>query len=419
MPLIASSRARWTSEPTEVTSAAASERIAELLLEPAVALEVRLTNVQLERYAALETEPMLCVYWIREDGGNQYVRFEPLDETLATEGFRLDSLVPGGYRVAVELGAGVWTTHPVLALEEVSLAAGETRELVLALAEPPVAPERATLGGMISIPSFGGEEKVRLQLYFQPTQRWRNPDFEFSLADLQRVPGARPTWSFRVDNLPVGMYRVQLLPFLKVQMIELRPGGREDVEFVIPELAEVIVETVDGQTGERVPLDEFHYRRALVPGQKQIDRARADTVEPGRFRFWTVPGDVLVWPRGQDKLGYGGAGKEVELRPGFQSVRYELPLVYAMHFEFREGGVALPVGPQGMHVSKDIRAVDHEGRVTSDGLQTNMYVAVSAPGLYEISFERVTGDRFHPIPPRLIEVRAGETPEVIVELRRK
>ena len=44
---------------------------------------------------------------------------------------------------------------------------------------------------------------------------------------------------------------------------------------------------------------------------------------------------------------------------------------------------------------------------------------VSAPGVYEIKFEGLTKDRFHPIPPRLVAVRAGELAEVIVELRRK
>ena len=79
----------------------------------------------------------------------------------------------------------------------------------------------------------------------------------------------------------------------------------------------------------------------------------------------------------------------------------------------------LPTGPQGMHTTQDIRAVDHEGRVTDGGLQRDMVVEVSAPGVYEIDFERVTADRYHPIPPRRVNVRAGETTEVIVELRRK
>ena len=286
----------WSSTSVDVSQ---GER--ELLLEPAAAIDVRLTNVQLEHYAALDVVPMLCVYWIREDGGNSYVWFERLDETLRTDGLRLDSLVPGGYRVAVELGGGAWTEQPVLAREEVAVAAGETGELVLALDDAPAPPERATLGGVLSFPAptaGWAEETVRLQVYFQPTQRWRRPDFEFSLGDLQPVGGALPSWSFRLEDLPVGTYRVQLVPFLKVWMVDLQAGGREDLELVLPELAEVLVETVDGRTGERVPRDELWYRFAQpVPGQVQRDLARADTEEPGRFRFWAAPGTVRVWPK--------------------------------------------------------------------------------------------------------------------------
>ncbi len=407
----------WSSTSLDVSK---GER--ELLLEPAATLHVRLANVQLERYAALDVVPMLAVYWIREDGGNQYVHFERLDQTLESEGLRLDSLVPGGYRVAVELGGGSWTEPPVLALEEIELAAGESGELLLALDESPAPPERASLGGVVSFPDFGGEEEVRLQVYFQPTQSWRNPDFEFALGELTRVGGALPSWSFRVEDLPVGMYRVQLLPFLKVWMIDLTADGAEDLELVLPELAEVLVETVDGRTGERVPRDELWYReRDPVPGQLQRDLTKADTEEPGRFRFWAAPGAVTVWPKFPNgaEREYGGNGKELELVAGFQSVKFEFAPVHAMRFEFRADGTVLPTGPMGLLTSRDIRAVDHEGRVTDGGLQRDMIVEVSAAGLYEIRFDGIDKDRYHPIPPRLVDVRAGETADVIVELRGK
>ena len=91
-----------------------------------------------------------------------------------------------------------------------------------------------------------------------------------------------------------------------------------------------------------------------------------------------------------------------------------------MRFEFRDDGAALPRDDQvGVHVSRDIRAIGHKGRVTGDGMQTTMHVDVSAPGLYEISFKSVGGDRYHPIPPRRVEIRGGETTVMIVDLLRK
>ena len=110
---------------------------------------------------------------------------------------------------------------------------------------------------------------------------------------------------------------------------------------------------------------------------------------------------------------------DIELVPGLQSVKFEFAPVYAMLFEVREDGTALPTGHQGFLTTRDIRAVNHEGRVTDGGLKRDMRVEVSESGIYEIKFEGVTGDSFHPIPPRLVNMRAGEPANVLVELHRK
>ena len=240
---------------------------------------------------------------------------------------------------------------------------------------------------------------------------------------MERVGGALPTWSFRVDDLPVGPYRVQLLPFLKVMMIDLPASGRDDVELVVPELAEGIVETIDALTGERVPLEAFYYRRKEpIPQQVQNDWARAHTEEPGRFRFWTAPGAVAVWPRFQEKLGYGRTWLDLDLVPGPQSVHFKLNPVHAIRIEFLDGGTEIDRFDEiwgEMQRKENFRAVDHEGKLTDLSLMKEQLVQVNMPGSYEISFEGVGADRFLPIPPRRVEVLPGETTEVVVELRRK
>ena len=389
-----------------------------ILLGPGAELDLRLSNVQLELYAAFEQEVWLNVWQVWPEGGRSVVQTRRLDERLEQEGLRIEGIEPGDLLVEVKLG-GVFSAEdvPVLGGEKLTLGPGEARELVLALAEPPVPPERATLAGVVSIPTFGGEEKVRLQVYSQDSSH-RSPEVELTLAELEPVGGARPTWSFRVEDLEVGLYRVQLLPFVKAVMIELPAEGCEDVELIVPELAEVQVETVDGRTGERVPLEEFYYRHLEPPpGLERNDWARADTEEPGRFRFWTVPGAVSIYPRSQDERGYGLRWEEHRLVPGFQSLRFELPPLHGMHFEFREDGSTLPVGDPGMFVTKNIRAVGHDGRVTGDGLQTDRIVEVSAPGVYELHFDGIDTERYHPLPPRQVEVREGEVVKVIVDLR--
>ena len=394
----------------------------ELLLTPSAGMNIQLANAAPERYAELETDAMLCVYWIREDDGNQYVHFERLHEGLEAGGLRLENLEPGGYRLAFELGGGSWTQQPVLARDEILLTAGEMREVVLTLDDPPEPPERASLGGVISFPEFSASEQVLLQLYFQPTQRWMKPDFELRLAELERLGGTLPAWSFRVEDLPVGMYRVQLMPLLKAWMIELAPEGVEDLELVVPELAEVRVETVNGRTGERDPRGELYFRyRDPAAGQQQRDLASAEMEEPGLFRFWSAPGGVRIWPKFPNgaEREFGGNGMDLDLVSGRQFVKFELAPPYALRFEFREDGTTLPTGPRGMRTTEDLRAIDHEGRVVDGGLQRDMIVEVSAPGLYEIDFDRATGDEYHPLQPPRVEVRAGEMQDVVVELRRK
>ncbi len=389
----------------------------ELLLKPGSAIDVRLTNVQLERYRALETKPMLCVQF----------HFEPLDETLATEGLRLHGLKPGVYAVTVELDGGSWAKRPVLAREEVSLAAGETRELVLALTDPPAPPDRVTVGGVVSLPAFDGVEDVRLQLY-PANWGYGVSIVELSLADMVRAGGALPTWVFQLEDVPVGTCQIRLLPFLKSWMIDVPDGGREDVELVIPELAEVLVETVDARTGERIPLEKLRYvYEQDLPGR--VHNIWSDQIwtgfdgEPGLFRVWMAPGAgyVTTWDI-PSELGYAGLRKDLELVPGLQSVRLELVPPCLIHFEILVDGAAPRVSDEiweWVHYGtlKYVRAVDHTGH--SRGRVGKQLTEVSAPGIYEISFEGLTKDLFHPIPLRRVDVRAGETTEVIVQLHRK
>ena len=118
-----------------------------------------------------------------------------------------------------------------------------------------------------------------------------------------------------------------------------------------------------------------------------------------------------------DELGYSPGGVDLELVPGFQSVRVELVNPFTFRIEFRVDGAALPYDDEiywGLH--EGIRAVGHAGQ---SSYVLHKVARVTAPGAYEISFEGVGADRFLPIPPQRVEVLEEGTPDVIVELRRK
>lgn len=324
----------------------------------------------------------------------------------------------------VEL-TGSWRRKPVeLGRETISIPAGEAREMLLVVLDPPEPRARATLAGVVSFPNFGGEESVRLEFYGSD-YLYEDPDLELSLSELEPVAAELPTWSFRLEDFPAGRYQVRMLPFLKSWMIDLPECGREDVELVIPELAEVLVETVDARTGERVPLESMAYKTLeVLPGQVTHGGSRPWLSvefegEPGRFRLWTAPATMALTPRSSSNgVDYVPRLEEFELTPGLQSMRLELTVACILRFEFRVDGAALPHEDAVFHgLSRGIRAVGHDGRVR--GMYPYSLLQASAPGLYEIHFDGVGSDRFLPIPPRRIDVRAGETTEVIVDLQRK
>ena len=98
-----------------------------------------------------------------------------------------------------------------------------------------------TLDGVLAFPAFGGEKDVRLKLFHAD---WSSggSGAELALADMEFAGGAHGGWAFRFEDVPVGTCQLHVDPLLKGWMIEVPSGGREDVELVIPELAEVFVD---------------------------------------------------------------------------------------------------------------------------------------------------------------------------------
>ncbi|MEM7164164.1 MAG: hypothetical protein AAF581_01795 [Planctomycetota bacterium] len=405
-----------------------SEASREVLLRPAGALDLQLTNLDLDLYAASEARAFLWLDRLGPNGNLARAWHQRLDDTAESDGLWFERLEAGEYTVLVKLDAGSWEKAPVLVREKFSIVAGETSELKLELADPPAPPVFTTVSGLLSFPILGGPhfdaEQVRLHFYYQ-TSSFRDPYRELALVDMRRVEGAAlPTWSFHLEDLPPGRYQAELLPFLAAWIVEVPVDGRSDVELVLPELAEVLVETVDTRTGARVPIEQLHFRGTERPPDLLFNNwQKIDADETGRFRFWTPPGKTSLWPRYIPKgLDYSMQSMEAELVPGPQSVRFGLNQLYAIRIEFRDGGVALDQADEiwgEMQRAENFRAIGHDGEVTNISVKATQLIEVSAPGVYEISFEGVGTDRFEQIQPQRVEVSPRETAEVIVELRRK
>ncbi len=399
----------------------------EVLLSRAATLELRTTNVQLARYAELGKEARIHVTRPEPHEGAGRVWEGALLDSHATDGVRLEGLEPGDYLVTVELGS--WSERrPVLVRERLALEAREERSVLLSLADPPEPPVLTTLRGVLSLQDpaeHWGVAQVELRLY-AADHRYGDADFTLGLADMERVGGALPTWAFRLEDVPSGVYQAQLVPYLMNWKVEVPREGAADLELVVPKLAEAVIETVDARTGERIPLDTLRYfDRQELPDRVHFSWSSLDRFfvhaeeEPGLFRLWMPPGaaTLTTWSI-PEELGYGGRSLEWTLVPGPQVVRFELSPPYAIHLTYRDGGAPLPYDDP-VHYWPDVREVDGEEALDVRFHPPARLIELEAPGVYELHFDHVDAARFLPLAPRRVEVRAGETAEVVVDLRRR
>lgn len=393
----------------------------ELLLGAESVLAVGVTNYRSADYAGLPHAPTLYVTPLDKDGERLRPAWtQGLGESFEDEDLRLEGLEPGEYLVSVELGAAFsWRERVVHASEEIFLAAGEERRLVLPLPEAPAPAARGVLAGTLSFPAFPGADEVSLELY-RSDYRHGDPDHRVPVASMTPTGAASPTWRFRVEDLTVGFYQAQLDPLGAAWLVEVVEGEGAAVELVVDELAEVILETVDGATGRLVPMQQLRHGPSKPIARQVADREAAVLYDgtPGRFRYWSIPGPAYVRtyaiPRGLD---YGVRRQDVELVEGVQTLRFELSEVHPIRFEFRDGGAPLPIGDQlQFDVLFAIRPIGHEGEVIA---VSQGYAEASAPGLYEIDFEGLGADRFERIPDHRFEVVDGEPTRVIIQLVRR
>ena len=183
----------------------------EILLRPGANLRLAFRNVQFEQYAALEKSLGLHVNRVDEEGEESWAWYETLEERSTTDGVVLEGLEEGEYVVRVELGFRYGRKqNDVLFEERLQLAAGRTRELVLALEDPPEARPLTSLSGRVTFPTFEREDEVRLLLFDTMTYHRGGADVDVPMGQLERVPGSPPAWAFQFDELPAGLYQAQL-----------------------------------------------------------------------------------------------------------------------------------------------------------------------------------------------------------------
>ncbi|MCP3916647.1 MAG: hypothetical protein GY711_13915 [bacterium] len=396
----------------------------ELLLLPTAKLTVIFANYQREGYASLDLEPNLFLRRTDVETG-AVVRVQAVTRLLAEERFVLEGLEPGVYRASVELGKWMApAARTVLGAERFELAAGEERELIIYLSDPPSPPLRARLAGWLTFPPFPNEDAVELRLFHmsRPRQRAGRPDHVIPLERMKRSGGESGAWRWDAGELAVGSYQAKVWPFLASFRIDLVEGEPQDVELDLGELAEVHVDVVDISSGERIDPGELTWSR-MATFDGAIDNAGerlGHTGEPGRFHFWTVPGRIDLYASDAHEAGYGAGYRTFEVSAGPNALRLPLSKLCAIRFVFQDEGALLPKTSEMFKLlASGIVCVDGDARVTVDRSRKNGTIELSGPGVFDVTFEGVATERFRPIETRRVEVRAGETAEVVVALERR
>ena len=335
---------------------------------------------------------------IRQNEKTETTEFRLEDGTVL-----LDGVEPDVYLVGAALGGR--SPEPFeLGSIEVEVRAGQRVEAVLEL-DPAAEPEVADLAGTVFVPAAWEVVPATLGINRTAVGRWvsRSGHAAVSLEAVAGVPG---TYSWSVAELELGTYELTLDdPPWEVE-IELPPGGRRDVEVVVPPPVRVVVDVVDGRTGAPVP----DVRSLLWFGPRAVSKEVSRTSPPSRFEFSVPPGRSVVRP-----MGNGFAGKtyfEVERAETFVTLevlpncKFTIVLEDAGAIVPWENGWPLSVTEQ----PDDCWSTAHSG----DGSAVRL--EVGAPGRYVVQIGPLVG--FEPVPLLEVEAVAGEEPEHVVQLTR-
>ena len=198
--------------------------------------------------------------------------------------------------------------------------------------------------------------------------------------------------------------------------LEVPPGGREDLDVVVPAPVELTVQLVDAVTGEEVITDQLqwflHLSLEEMDAGQMVFAQNARRAPSGHGYVILAPAveiDLMLYQWGYQPyretldLGRGVREHTVRLQPGcglvLRLVDGETPLAF----------------PGDWH--GEVEATDGEGRPTLTQLGTfERRFLVSHPGTYTILPPTLAG--YQPPTLQTVEVLPGELTEVTVELVR-
>lgn len=365
-------------------------------LQPGGSLDSWIVGDELPRRGMLRLYPI--------EGPSPYVELAP----KLNQSQRLEGILPGAYRLRLELGA--WYQHPmVIAEAEVTIEAGhESRVELTAQAIQPPAKTSASI--ILRVPSsWRGDEQLALRVQPRGTvARWENAWKSISHRELR--PTKHPG-EFRasIKALHVGRYMVIVSPSQYRAIIEPQQGAINEFVIEVPEAGEVEVLVIDDHTNQAVPNGTLAWAGPKPPGVNT----------PGYQSIQFIAGVASFQaPVGALKLGISVDGyasiwdEQQTVWPGLNEFTLRLKRACGIRIALLDGEAIVPM--PGVSTF-ELTSEGHDGRLTTTSSEG--WARVNKPGRYRLTIDPING--YQAIPARVIDIGAATMVDVEIVLTRK
>lgn len=334
------------------------------------------------------------------------------DMQVRAESTTLTRLLPGSYRVGLEVGD--WFSQPlVLAEEEIEVVAGESTDVRLIL-EAPAAAIVAPLSGTLIVPAAWEIPRNSVTLRrMTPSVTGARAASSFKGNRLSEVPGKEGHFVFANPELEVGTYVITHAQLNWKQVFEHPPEGTLDYRLEVPPPVGVTVRVVQEGTSETPEEIERVIWCPVRPdgvefGSMATVGKDADT---GLFHFRVPRGKFTASAR---QAGFASEDVVLDTASGSEFTLSVQPLAVC-HVELRSEGKLVP-WPD----TYSLAVIDPTGKAGTVGLAmggAERWFRVETPGVYRVQGPEVDG--FLEPAPVSADLVLGEDRTLVIELTAK
>ena len=310
----------------------------------------------------------------------------------------LHGLAAGTYVMRLELGSGAGAI--VIDEAEVAIEQAQETRVELRYSDPEDVAQTATLAGVVHAET--AEPGWTLNIRRHGTRLRENDEKIWSADTLKALHSRAGVYQVPPLEVTQGTYTVSLPGRWAEQTIEVGPDGAS-FELEHPRLAAIKVLSIDGATGEPLPLRRLGYRRSADSGQGWIFGAPESTEFDLKLPYGSIvfltPSEGVNWA--EDVVDIHSANQTVELRSRPRA---------GFRLQLLDGETPVPPG-----ASTKVRVITSLGTREFYGYHTgDAWYVIDRPGLIRVEMDAVPG--YRPIPAQELLVTWEGPNELVIPL---